>query len=261
MALTRETPEAISKVLKEARKSSEEAEDLEPTTAVFYSISNCQEGLKSISFGNFLIKQVAEELVREAPTLKTFVTLSPAPGFARWLAQELAVSGDSPVTEKDRDVLSRLANPSWPQRADVGGQLKSVGMAMAAQYFLTAKTPEGKPVDPVARFHLGNGARLERINWLGDASDKGLSEAHGLMVNYLYDLNEIERNHEAYANDSVVASSRAVRTLLRTPVWRSGTGTRGDRGDNAIKPDDAKTQEGPVKPGSVPTGRPTPRKS
>jgi len=220
VALMHDSPEAISKVLKEARKSGDEAEDHEPTTAVFYSISNCQEGLKGISFGNFLIKQVAEELLREEPTLKTFVTLSPVPGFARWLARQIGGGAESPVTDKDREALSRLANPSWPQRADEGGQIKAAGMAMAAHYFLAAKTPDGKPVDPVARFHLGNGARLERINWLGDVSDKGLSEAHGLMVNYLYDLKEIEKNHEAYANEGTVAASRGVRALLRPPAKR-----------------------------------------
>ena len=90
-------------------------------------------------------------------------------------------------------------------------------MALAAHYFLLAKARDGRPVDPVARFHLGNGARLERINWQGDVSEKGLREAHGLMVNYRYDLREIEKNHEAYANDAIVAASRAVRQLLRTP--------------------------------------------
>jgi malonyl-CoA decarboxylase len=213
VALTTEVPASIQTVLNEERKSARGA--VPATTAAFYSISNCQEGLKSISFGNFLIKQVVEELAREQPQLKTFVTLSPVPQFAHWLEQVMSEGGSDIVTEADRVGLQVLADPGWIEEPDEDGGLESTLMALAAHYFLLAKARDGRPIDPVARFHLGNGARLERINWQGDVSEKGLREAHGLMVNYRYDLKEIEKNHEAYANHAIVAASRGVRQLLR----------------------------------------------
>jgi malonyl-CoA decarboxylase len=213
VALMSAIPAGISDVLHEERKSVTAMPA--PTTAVFYSISNCQEGLKGISFGNFLIKQVAEELAKEHPTLKTFVTLSPVPHFARWLDRVRADQAAGIVTAADRIALAGLNDPEWVDEAVVEETLKPSLMALAAHYFLVAKTADGRPVDPVARFHLGNGAKLERINWLGDASSKGLAEAHGLMVNYKYELKEIEANHEAYANDGTVAAARPVKALLR----------------------------------------------
>jgi malonyl-CoA decarboxylase len=212
VALTRETPEAISRVLQEETKS---AEATPPTTAVFYSISNCQEGLRGISFGNFLIKQVVEELAREVPSLKTFVTLSPVPQFARWL--EGALAEPDTLTQADREALARLGERGWPEAGGEEQKLKLKGtlLGLAAHYFLLAKSGDGRPVDAVARFHLGNGARLERINWLGDRSERGLREAHGLMVNYRYELRQIERNHEAYVNEGEIATSRSVRALLK----------------------------------------------
>ncbi len=216
VALMGDIPGSIQAVLNEKRKGGP-AEAL-PTTAVFYSISNCQEGLRGISFGNFLIKQVVEELVREQPQLKTFVTLSPVPHFARWLDRALADDTASAITDADRIALQVLRDPGWLEDPEEEEAPKDTILALAAHYFLAAKSGDGRPVDPVARFHLGNGARLERINWLGDVSEKGLREAHGLMVNYRYDLQEIERNHEAYANDGEIAASRTVRTLLRMPA-------------------------------------------
>jgi len=212
VALMDSIPGAIGPVLNEAPKSDG---SMEPTTAVFYSISNCQEGLKGISFGSFLIKQVVEDLVRETPSLKTFVTLSPVPHFARWLDRTFADDQDGVLTVEDREALHRLRDPAWHdgESAEV---LRELIMGLAARYFLRPTSPDGKPVDPVARFHLGNGASLDAINWLGDTSEKGLREAHGLMVNYRYDLKEIEKNHEAFANDATVAASRAVRQLLKS---------------------------------------------
>ena len=215
VALMSDIPGSIQTVLNEKRKGG--PTEAAPTTAVFYSISNCQEGLRGISFGNFLIKQVVEELVREQPQLKTFVTLSPVPHFARWLDRALADEKTEAVTNADRVALQVLRDPGWLEDPEEEETPKDTLLALAAHYFLSAKSADARPVDPVARFHLGNGARLERINWLGDVSEKGLREAHGLMVNYRYDLKEIERNHEAYANDGEIAASRAVRTLLRTP--------------------------------------------
>ena len=220
VALMRETPDAISTVL-DGRSSDDDAP---PTTAVFYSISNCQEGLKGVSFGNFLLKQVVEDLARDVSTLRTFVTLSPAPSFARWVDRAVASGSDVPISAEDRKALARLRDPRWVEEAakDAPGteELRSALMGLAAHYYLMARSSDDRPVDQVARFHLGNGARLERLNWLGDISEKGLREAHGLMVNYRYDLSEIERNHEAYADEGTVSASRAVRSLLR-PVSKT----------------------------------------
>jgi malonyl-CoA decarboxylase len=180
-------------------------------TAVFYSISNTQRGLGGISFGSFLIKQVVEELRRELPKLDTFVTLSPVPGFMTWLKQK-----DVPVSEEDRDLLRHLDEPGWFENAELTAQLRGVVEPLAAYYFLKARTPKGRLIDSVGRFHLGNGARLERINWLGDVSPKGLRESAGIMVNYLYRLEDIEKNHEAYANQDEIVASSAVKKLLKT---------------------------------------------
>lgn len=212
VALMDEAAAGIDEVLGEGSKR---IAAKSPTTAVFYSISNCQEGLKGISFGNFLIKQVVEDLVRERPSLTTFVTLSPVPGFARWLNRVLASGETSVVAATERVALAALASPSWTTAANAEQRLKAPMLALAARYFLTERDPDGRVLDAVARFHLGNGARLERINWRADTSVRGLKEAHGLMVNYRYDLKEIETNHEAYANKGKVASAKSVRALLR----------------------------------------------
>ena len=208
VALTESIPGAIAPLL---------AEDRQPVpierarTAVFYSISNTQRGLGGISFGNFLIKQVVEELRRELPKLENFVTLSPVPGFMQWLKK----ASDVPVTDEERTLLEQLDRPDWFEDAELAGQLRSVVEPLAAYYFLKARTPKGRLIDSVARFHLGNGARLERIDWLGDLSSKALRESAGIMVNYLYRLEDIEKNHEAYANQGTVAASGAVKKLLK----------------------------------------------
>jgi malonyl-CoA decarboxylase len=208
VALTETIPSAIAPLLAVDRQ-------LVPVerarTAVFYSISNTQRGLGGISFGNFLIKQVVEELRRELPKLDTFVTLSPVPGFMQWLQQ----ANDVPLSEDDRALLKHLDEPKWFENAELTAQLRSVIEPLAAYYFLKARTSKGRLIDSVARFHLGNGARLERINWLGDLSPKGLRESAGVMVNYLYRLDDIEKNHEAYANDGDVVASNAVKKLLK----------------------------------------------
>ena len=208
VALTEEIPGAIAPLLAEDR-------DLVPVerarTAVFYSISNTQRGLSGISFGNFLIKQVVEELRRELPKLENFVTLSPVPGFMQWLKTTPYL----PVTEEERPVLQHLDEPGWWQNPELESRLRAIVEPLAAYYFLKARTPRGRLIDSVARFHLGNGARLEQIDWLGDVSPKGLHESAGLMVNYLYRLEDIEKNHEAYANQRTVAASSAVKKLLK----------------------------------------------
>lgn len=212
VALTSDIPDSIQSLLAEEPKDGDNEE--KPTTAVFYSISNCQEGLRGISFGNFLIKQVVEDLLKERASLKTFVTLSPIPGFADWLERLRAGDSSELLSPAEHERLGVLEDPAWVHTA-AAEPLRPLLLRLAAHYFLNAKTPDGLPVDPVARFHLGNGARLERINWQGDISAKGLREAHGLMCNYRYELKDIEKNHEAYVNEGVVAASRQVHALLR----------------------------------------------
>jgi malonyl-CoA decarboxylase len=219
VALTTGIPDAIAPLLDTARTA---LPATAATTAVFYSISNTQKGLAGVSFGNFLIKQVVEDLTRELPNLRTFVTLSPVPGFAAWLAKERRET--RLLDQGTRDALQVLEHPTWLDDPLATEQARTALMAAAATYFLRAKGAGGRPVDPVARFHLGNGARLERMNFLGDTSEKGLTQSHGLMVNYLYALDEIERNHEAFAEKGEVVASPAVRKLLRpAPVIRDLT--------------------------------------
>jgi malonyl-CoA decarboxylase len=209
VALTEAIPTAIAPLLAAERP-------LVPVerarTAVFYSISNTQKGLGGISFGSFLIKQVAEELRRELPRLDNFVTLSPVPGFMTWLKQ----AEDVPVSDEERMLLENLDKPDWFEDAELTAQLRGVLEPLAAHYFLKARTSKGRLIDSVARFHIGNGARLERVDWLGDLSPKGLRESAGIMVNYLYRLDDIEKNHEAYANQGEIAASSAVKKLLKT---------------------------------------------
>ncbi|MEN9587890.1 MAG: hypothetical protein RIT15_1465 [Pseudomonadota bacterium] len=169
------------------------------STAIFYSISNTQAGLRGVSFGDSLIKSVVETLKREFPQLKTFTTLSPIPGFARWLKtkdEALATSLQSASIKglQEKDVLRK--------------RLKS-----AAATYLARSLTENKPVDPVARFHLSNGARIQRINWAGDLSPKGLEQSFGLMVNYLYDLKSLAKNRDLLAKGRVTASKDVTRWL------------------------------------------------
>ncbi|MBK5959623.1 MCD, Malonyl-CoA decarboxylase MCD [Rhodoplanes elegans] len=224
VALTREVPGAIAPILAAARGPV----DVErATTAVFYSITNCQRGLAGVSFGSFLIKQVVAALARELPQIREFVTLSPVPGFAGWLGRELAAdgssaSGSSVLGESDRAVLAGLGRPDWHADQATAESLRPPLLRAAATYFLKARSTVGAALDPVARFHLGNGARLDRINWLADTTRKGLRQSHGLMVNYRYDLDAIEKNHEAYAERGEIVASRAVHRLaareLELPV-------------------------------------------
>jgi malonyl-CoA decarboxylase len=213
VALTETIPTAIAPLLAVDRR-------LVPIerarTAVFYSISNTQRGLGGISFGNFLIKQVVEELRRELPKLDNFVTLSPVPGFMPWLNQEK----EALLSEEDRALLAHLDDPKWFENEELGAQLRAVLEPLAAYYFLKARSAKGRVIDSVARFHLGNGARLERIDWLGDLSPKGMRESAGIMVNYLYRLDDIEENHETYANTGEVVASNSVKKLLKNSEGR-----------------------------------------
>jgi malonyl-CoA decarboxylase len=183
--------------------------------AIFYSITNCQEGLRGTSFGNLLIKQVAEDLKRELPHLRRFATLSPIPGFRRWLdGMEARVRlAMGPNAEQRLALLSGIEQPGW-HTGEVPEPLQKLLMRLCAWYLLHAKHG-AEPLDPVARFHLGNGAALERLNWLGDTSESGMARSAGMMVNYVYELDDVERNHERYFTSHTVVVSRMVEKLAR----------------------------------------------
>ncbi|GGC22277.1 decarboxylase [Marivita lacus] len=196
VALTREVPEKIGTILAAQR---EITHPNQARTAVFYSISNCQEGLRGISFGNFLIKQVVEELRKELPNLTTFVTLSPVPGLRRWAEAETLPSAL-------RATVAQIAR---------SGAVPDQAMAELAAFYLAGTDGSGSGArDPVARFHLGNGARLERIHANADPSPKGMRESWGVMVNYLYDLKDIEANHEAYNGGGAIVCGPVVEKTL-----------------------------------------------
>jgi len=215
VALDHEIPGSIHSLLE--TEGGPENAPIAPSVAIFYSISNCQEGLKGISFGNFLIKQVVEDLKKDIPSLRTFVTLSPAPGYKSWLYRALDSGQLSYFSDPQKELLEKLRHQGWSEAEQFQDALRPIITAGAAHYFLLAKDKTGKPLDPVARFHLGNGARLERIDWLGDTSEKGVRQALSIMVNYRYELRDIEGNHEAYVNQGTVAASKAVRSTLLAP--------------------------------------------
>jgi malonyl-CoA decarboxylase len=216
VALTREIPGAIAPILSDKR---EPVEPQRATAAVFYSITNCQRGLAGVTFGAFLIKQVVEEVSREVSRVATFVTLSPAPNFAEWLKRErLNPASFALDDDDDREALSALDDADWWRSPQTAEKVREPLIRAAAWYYLRARNGRGLPVDAVARFHLGNGARLERLDWLADTSERALKQSYGLMVNYLYDLDYIERNHEAYAQQRAVVAASAVTRLVTTPI-------------------------------------------
>jgi malonyl-CoA decarboxylase len=215
VALTREIPGAIAPILSDKREAVEPAR---ATTAVFYSITNCQRGLAGVTFGHFLIKQVVEEVSRELPRISNFVTLSPAPNFAAWLNRERANEASLALDADDRQALAALARPDWWREPAVATTIREPLLRAAAWYYLRARNSRRLPVDSVARFHLGNGARLERLNLLGDTSERALQQSYGLMVNYLYDLDYIEQNHEVYAQQHAIVAASAVSRLVRSPA-------------------------------------------
>ena len=187
--------------------------EVDADTAIFYSISNCQRGLAGVSFGNFLIKQVVGEVAAENPKLRRFATLSPAPGLRKWLVRE-AQEGRLPAGPGGEDAaLDGIETPEWSADNAPGEHLKARLSQLCAHYLLRAKRGD-HPLDPVARFHLRNGARLERINWLSDPSPTGLRQSAGMMVNYVYDEADVVANHEAYVNDGRIAHSREFASFL-----------------------------------------------
>ncbi len=201
VALTSVLPSAIGDILSEKRRM---VEPHRANCAIFYSISNCQDGLRGIPFGNFLIKRVVGLLCEELPQLKTFATLSPVPGFAAWLRQEQrAAGGDKGSLPADRELK-----------------------ALAARYLVTGRSAKGMVIDPVARFHLSNGARLDAIHTGADTSANGLRQSHGVMVNYVYDIAEIEENHFALAELGTVAASKPVQVLAGVEPVKEGKSSK-----------------------------------
>ncbi len=199
-------------------------------TAIFYSISNAQQGLVGISFGGFLIKRVADQLSAEFPKVTTFATLSPIPGFRSWLDEQFAEGLPGVLDKADRKALTLalgqdtinkgalkqlVSSNDWTKDPKLVAALQGPVMRLCARYLVTAKREDGKALDPVANFHLSNGARVERLNWLGDTSRKGMKQAVGLMVNYQYRLADIETNHEAYEGEGKVQTSSSIAALLK----------------------------------------------
>lgn len=173
--------------------------------AMFYSITNCQEGLRGVPFGSFLIKQVVEDLGREFPRIRKFATVSPVPGFREWLESDPQLA----------DLRAKLDQPGWWENRELSEAVQKTLVPWCARYLLHAKS-EREPLDPVARFHLRNGARLERINWLGDTSSAGMQRSAGIMVNYLYRLADLEKNHESYSRDFQVVAASEIESLAKS---------------------------------------------
>lgn len=212
VALTIGIVGSIQTIISEVNGISKDAD-----TAIFYSINNCQKGLKQIPLGNFLIKRVVNELARELPSIKTYSTLSPVPGFSRWLKEELVKETSEFISETDKEQLARIFTSDWYKAPDIKGQIEKPLKRACANYLVKAKR-KNKPLNSVARFHFGNGAKLHRINWMGNSSEHGIEESSGLMVNYLYDLKSIESNHEAYVTNGELSISKSIRNLLRSRV-------------------------------------------
>jgi malonyl-CoA decarboxylase len=197
--------------------------------AVFYSISTCQPGLAGISLGDFLIKRVVDALASDLPRLKVFATLSPVPGFRAWLDRQSETASEPLLLPAEQSAIEALGDPvgqrelralldrtDWHDRPQLAGVLREPLLRLCARYLLRERAPSGRALDPVAHFHLTNGARVERLNWQGDLSPKGLQQSAGIMVNYLYRLADIEANHEAYRGEGRVAASSALQALARS---------------------------------------------
>ncbi len=223
VALSRGLAASVQSLLDENQPA---ADPRKADTAIFYSISSTQRGLRGISFGNFLIKRVVDELKRDFPALRNFATLSPIPGFVRWLRSAAAAATMLPASAQSKLKKTGLeagnARELWSVlEGRLSGREPKVAAAaeealvFACAYYLAEVRQGLRPMDPVARFHLDNGARIERLNWLADTSEKGMQQSAGIMVNYVYDQGEIERNHEAYRLHGKVALSGELRRLVR----------------------------------------------
>ena len=208
-------------------KEDEKIDPEKATTAIFYSISNTQPGLAGISLGNFLIKTVVKKLSDDYSQIKQYATLSPVPGFRKWLAPKLASGEEDILLPKEIDIIKGLyscANAAlqleetlaadWYRDPDKTALAKPILTRLCARYLLQERAGD-RALDQVANFHLANGARLERLNWIADLSENGMKRSYGVMVNYHYKLSEIENNHEEYVTKIKIAASRSVRGLLK----------------------------------------------
>jgi malonyl-CoA decarboxylase len=227
VALVSGMSNSIQILLDEARPP---RDPLTSDTAIFYSISTTQTGLRGVNFGDFLIKRVVNRLAEELANIKTFATLSPIPGFRHYLEEEVKQKHDELLTASERESLQTLlpaagsshpihdllAVPTWYQDRNAAQALKEPLMRLCAHYLVNEKK-KGSARDRVAHFHLSNGARIERINWLADVSPKGIQQSSGLMVNYRYKEKDIEANHEAYRASGEASVSASVRKLLQPP--------------------------------------------
>ncbi|MFK5980522.1 MAG: malonyl-CoA decarboxylase [Rhizobiaceae bacterium] len=224
VALCKGIPTSVQGVLSEDRSTlNPEQSD----TAAFYSISNCQKGLKGISFGNSLIKQVVRVLSQEMPNLKTFVTLSPIPGLSDWVSNsgdELPEFLASSLADIQADAVNNGDLAGIETEAD---NLK----ALAARYLALTKRNDGLPLDPVARFHLGNGASIYDVHAMADTSTNGLNQSFGVMVNYLYDIPKVEKHHEDFARDGTVNTSRSIQSKAASKL--SHTISIANKGEDA----------------------------
>jgi malonyl-CoA decarboxylase len=210
-ALTERISDSVQPLLD---PDSAESDTARADCAIFYSITNCQEGLRGISFGNLLLKQVVHELSLEFPRLRTFATLSPVPGFRTWLSDVTPELGAAPEGAKALALLKHLQDPGWSSDPDVAARLRPLLMGLCAWYLTRAKKND-EPYDAVARFHLGNGARMEQLNWLANTSKHGMRDSAGLMVNYVYRLDDVESNHQAFVAEHLVAASHNLKKLAR----------------------------------------------
>jgi malonyl-CoA decarboxylase len=208
VALTKGISKSIQSIF-----NNNDDKNIQADTAIFYSINNCQKGLRGIPLGNFLIKIVVMQLAHDLPSVKTYSTLSPVPGFSKWLAEELQAGKSDFLDSGDLKTLKLTGDDDWHKDAAKLKALQKPLLKACASYLVVAKR-NNKPLDPVAKFHFGNGAQLYRINWMGNASEYGLRESCGIMVNYLYDLRQIESNHEAYVQKGELSVSKNVKGLL-----------------------------------------------
>jgi len=232
VALTKDIPDSIHSLL------AQERDFLDPysaSTAVFYSISNCQKGLRGVSFGAFLIKQVVRELGQHYPKINRWVTLSPVPNFKKWMGEEASLNGthsnltsqEAPsatssvrkVEQAPNTLLNideqKLLELEFTERLEALKEHDDILLSRALYYFTEAKHPRGQPYDPVSRFHLNNGARLLKIHSCADLSDKGITESLGIMVNYEYDPKKMLEHHEAYANEQKVVIAKELEKLRK----------------------------------------------
>ncbi len=184
------------------------------STAIFYSISNTQAGLSGISLGNFLIKRVVEKLSQEFKSIKTYVTLSPIPGFTKWLkeslSQDITLLSKLNIKQSSAEILESIEQLKTNTECE-----KQCLLKLCAHYLLKVKNSSGGAYDPVAHFHFSNGASIKQLNWMADVSEKGISQSAGMMVNYLYELSKIDNNHESYMVNKVVSHSKQVSSMLK----------------------------------------------